>query len=480
MRKTIILILAALQLCSLAASAADRTVIGGLVAVENLDIARNDHRLYMTMDFDLSDLRLRSDEDITLTPVVMTPDSSESIVFESVVIAGRNAWYQHLRHNDLGGARLYRCGEQATLRYTAQGDDAAWLDDAVVKVRLTEGCCLQSKERSGEVARLRRPRFTPVYNYMTPVGDSVKVRDLSRRAYINFPVNRTEMYPDYMTNPQELAKIIHTIDSVKNDPDITITSIFIKGFASPEGPWDNNVRLARGRTATLKEYVETLYKFPHDFIKTAYEPEDWEGLRDYLEHSSLANRDALLAIVNSDLEPDAKDHKLRRDFPVDYKLILTTVYPWLRHSDYRIEYVIRSFTTLEEILHALRTAPQKLSLSEFYRAAQSMPVGSAEYNEVFEIAVRMYPADVAANLNAANTAMRRGDYEAARSYLDKCGDDPTAVYARGILAALQEDYDAAEEWFARAAKLKVADAPTALSQIKAIKEYNRDYMSAGK
>lgn len=111
MRNTIILILAAL-LSSVSASAADRTVIGGLVPVENLDITRNNSRLYMTMDFDLSELRLRSDEDITLTPVVMTPDSSESIVFESVVIAGRNAYYQHLRHNDLGGARLYRAGEQ--------------------------------------------------------------------------------------------------------------------------------------------------------------------------------------------------------------------------------------------------------------------------------------------------------------------------------------------------------------------------------
>lgn len=474
MRK--IFLLAAL-LAVIAAAAADRTVVAGRVPVESVDIARNDSKLYITIDFDLSQLDLRSDEDITLTPVIMTPDSTESIVFESVVIAGRTAWYQHERHNDLGGARLYRAGAQSQLRYTSQAPDADWLDDAVLKVRITDGCCLKVREGLGEVARLKRPRFSPVYNYITPVGDSVKTRDLARRAYINFPVNRTEMYPDYMTNPQELAKIIHTIDSVRNDPDITITSIFIKGFASPEGPWDNNVRLARGRTATLKEYVERLYSFPAGFIGTAYEPEDWEGLREYLEHSSLANRDALLAIVNSDLEPDAKDHKLRRDYPVDYKLILTTVYPWLRHSDYRIEYIIRSFTTIEEILNALRTAPQKLSLSEFYRAAQSMPVGSPEYNEVFEVAVRMYPDDVAANLNAANTAMRRGDYAAASGYLDRCGDDATAVYARGILAALQEDYDVAEEWFARAAKLKVADAVTALAQIRAIKEYNAQYMS---
>lgn len=77
MRKTILSILAAL-LCSVAATAADRTVVGDLVPVENLDIARNNSRLYITMDFDLSQLNLRSDEDITLTPVVMTPDSTES------------------------------------------------------------------------------------------------------------------------------------------------------------------------------------------------------------------------------------------------------------------------------------------------------------------------------------------------------------------------------------------------------------------
>ena len=35
-------------------------------------------------------------------------------------------YYQHLRHNDLGGARLYRAGEQETLRYTARGDDAGF------------------------------------------------------------------------------------------------------------------------------------------------------------------------------------------------------------------------------------------------------------------------------------------------------------------------------------------------------------------
>ena len=193
----------------------------------------------------------------------------------------------------------------------------------------------------------------------------------------------------YMTNPAELRKITGTIDSVRGDKDITITSIFIKGFASPEGPYDNNVRLAKGRTATLKQYVENLYHFAPGFIRTDFLPEDWPGLKKYVEGSSLANRAAILAIIDSPLEPDAKDAKLKATYPADYDFLLRTVYPSLRHSDYVINYNVRKYTSLEEILAVLRTAPQKLSPEEFYRAAQSMEEGSEEYNEVFETAVRM-------------------------------------------------------------------------------------------
>lgn len=90
-------------------------------------------------------------------------------------------------------------------------------------------------------------------------------------------------------------------------------------------------------------------------------------------------------------------------------MLLADVYPALRHSDYAIDYTIRSFTTPEEIIEVMRTAPQKLSLQELYVAALSQEPGSDLYNEAFEIAVRMYPDDPTANLNAANSAMQRRD-----------------------------------------------------------------------
>ncbi|MDE6801982.1 MAG: hypothetical protein K2J06_04360, partial [Muribaculaceae bacterium] len=291
-------------------------------------------------------------------------------------------------------------------------------------------------------------------------------------AYVNFPVNRIELFPDYMSNTSELAKITSTIDSIKGDEDVTITSIFIKGFASPEGPYNNNVRLAKGRTQTLRDYVEQyirrLHNLSGDIISTDYLPEDWPGLRAYVEKSGMANRDAILALIDSSLEPDAKDARIKKEFPDDYKFLLANVYPGLRHSDYIIRYNIKSYTTIEEILHALHTQPQKLSAEEFYRAAKSMIEGSDEYNEVFETAVRIYPNDPLCNLNAANTAISRGDFKTAERYLSKAGDTPEVNYARGVLAARMNDYAVAEKLFTVAAADGFEEARRALDTIRSL------------
>lgn len=300
------------------------------------------------------------------------------------------------------------------------------------------------------------------------MADQVKSRQVTGRAFIDFPVNRTEIRPDYRRNTTELAKIRATIDSVKNDPDITVRALTIHGYASPEGSYSNNERLAKGRTRALADYVDGLYSFPKGIIRSEWTPEDWDGLRAWVEANPIDNRDAILALINSDLEPDAKDARIRRDFPAQYAMLLRDVYPALRHSDYTVDFDIRQFTDIEEIKRLVETAPQKLSLNEFYLAAQTYTPGSEPYNRLFDTAVRMYPDSEVANLNAANAAMSRRDLTSAASFLAKAGDSPEATYARGILAALQGRNADALDLFRQAARLKVSDAPAAIEQIERI------------
>lgn len=77
-----------------------------------------------------------------------------------------------------------------------------------------------------------------------------------------------------------------------------------------------------------------------------------------------------------------------------------------------------------------------------------------------------------ANINAANAAMQQGAYDNAARYLDKAGDGADAIYARGILEALQGNYKAARQLLQQAARLHVADAPAAITQIDEIEAFN--------
>lgn len=402
--------------------------------------------LSVGITWDLSNARPSSNHAVVLTPYVV--HGTDSVELPSVGIYGRNRYLYYVR---AGESRLTGASEHSfrvkdcpsSLPYTASVPYAGWMDGSELKVASRiYGCCSDIlDEGSHLLASYAEPVkeiiWAPDLAYITPAAETVKSRDLQGRAYIDFPVNVTEIRADYRGNAAELAKIRATIDSVRQDKDITLTSLSIKGFASPEGSYAANERLARGRTLSLKSHVEKLYAFPKDFIKTSWEAEDWAGLREYVAGSPLKNRDAILAIIDGDLKPDAKEWKLKSTYPADYRTLLAEVYPGLRHSDYRVDYVIRQFSDVEEIRRLVVSDPQKLSLNEFYIAAQSYEAGSEDFIRVMETAVKVYPDDAVANLNAANAALLRKDAESAARYLQKAGDGLEAGKARKALEELR-------------------------------------------
>lgn len=448
----------------------------GQVAIKDLSVARNKEQLFVSMEVDLTDVQLKSNHEIVLTPALVTMD--QSLAMPSVVVAGRNRYYHYIRNvEQLEGRDLYRVGKSGEIHYQASVPYAKWMETAELILR-QDSCGCQDLLIANEDLLTTldfKPRvFAPAFVYIQPEVEAVKVRELKGQAYIDFPVNRTEIYPEYRKNPVELKKIIATIDEVKNNSDTRITSITIKGYASPEGPYKNNVRLAKGRTETLKNYVQGLYHFPQGTITTSFEPEDWEGLRDYVVSSDMAHKQEILDLIDSNREPDNKDWKIKSTYPQEYAFLLKEIYPGLRHSDYVVEYVVRAYTDVEEAKRVLATAPANLSLQELYMIANSYPQGSEEYNEVFETTVRLFPADEVANLNAANVAMARKDLVSAKKYLQKAGKGAQAVYARGVCAGLEGNYEEARTLLNLAKESGIKEADDALKQVEEMEKWNKN------
>lgn len=414
--------------------------------ITEASMQREGNRMNTNISFDFSGIKVKSNQASVFVPMIV--NTNDTVKLDGIAIYGRTRWYQSER----SGEKPISGKGELSLRYSDDMEDVAlnqsveykdWMNGAeLLIIRTDYGCagCNIGNRTLSNLASYREVKYQPAFIFQEAETETIKVRELSGRAYVDFPVNQIKIYPEYRNNTYELGKITATIDSIKNDKDITVTSLHIQGTASPEGPYENNVYLAKNRTEALKDFVQTLYNFPAGFITTSYEPVDWAGLKEWLETHDIDHKEGIMSIISLDIQPYARNSKIRLDYPVQYDWLLKNVYPSLRHSDYRIEYKIRRFSDVEEIAEIFKTAPQKLSLNEMYILARSLQPGSEAYNEVFETAVRMYPNDETANLNAANSSMQRGDLLAAEKFLKKSGKSAEAVYANGVLACLQGEY----------------------------------------
>lgn len=209
-----------------------------------------------------------------------------------------------------------------------------------------------------------------------------------------------------------------------------------------------------------------LYKFDGVTMLTDHEPEDWEGLRKAVAESNLTHRSEILELIAAKMNPDLKEARIKRLYPADYKFMLAHFYPALRHTDYRVSYVIRSYNDPHQILEVMKKSPQKLGQNEFYVAAGILTPGTEEFTEVFETAVKMFPDDPVANLNAASAAIRRGNLDMAEKYLLKAGDSPEALYTRGAVAVRRKDYAAARRYLGEAKQAGLVQAGRTLEELE--------------
>ena len=467
--KTICLysLLALLPLVPVAADEVKR--LPGGAEVSSVDIRKQRDSVVIRMNLNLSGMEVGRNRSIVVTPLFYAEGEEEWL--PAIEVMGRTRYLYYQRNEESLYAdspyTIIKKDKNATQQvgYQVSVPYRKWMDRASLVV--AEDTCQCGEVSKGNSILLAQADlvFTPRLAYISPQAETRKARALSGEAYLDFPVNKTVIYPEYRRNTAELAKIRATIDTIRTDKDFSITRISLKGYASPEGRYAANVRLSEGRTDALKDYLMGEYGFEASLFRTNAGAENWAGLRKYVAQSGLADKEAILAIIDSEEEPDAKEQRIRREHAASYRILLQDCYPALRRTDYTVDYVIRGFN-VEEAKEVIKTRPQNLSLQEMFAVAQTYQPGSEEFNHVFDVAVRLYPADPIANLNAANALLERKEAAQALKFLDKAGDTPQADNARGVAMILLERYDEAERYLHRAAQAGVSEANENLKYIR--------------
>lgn len=226
MKRTIFILATLLGMTGMSEAVAQTTmsIIPG-VSVENFNMNRNGKYLTVTMDIDLSELDVNSNRAVLLTPRLV--NGTDSIDLPSIGIYGHRRYYYYIRNgiSTISGEteKSFKASNKPEqLEYDNHIPYENWMDGATLKFHRSDwGCCQEILAEYDGLLGRHREAFFPELVFVQPKAEVMKSRSLSGSAYIDFPVDQTVIYPDYRRNTVELGKIQATIDSVRNDKDIT-------------------------------------------------------------------------------------------------------------------------------------------------------------------------------------------------------------------------------------------------------------------
>lgn len=116
---------------------------------------------------------------------------------------------------------------------------------------------------------------------------------------VDFRVNSTAIDPSYEQNASRLNEIEELLNSVLKDT-VNIKSIYFCGTASPEGSYQVNRRLAKGRMDALEKVVRSRVDIPEALIMRDDMYIPWEYLADLVSGSDMAYKNEVLEILHGE------------------------------------------------------------------------------------------------------------------------------------------------------------------------------------
>jgi hypothetical protein len=328
-------------------SAQAQQLAGGQVTINNKQVTRQGDKVQVVMDMNMDQLRLKSNSGLVLTPMLVNAD--DTLKMPSVEVMGHNRYVYYLRNNKSATAnpqtvRRHINGVSQTVNYLYTTDFHKWMEHS--QLLIAEGSCGCDQTLVADNDLTDGGRWLePVKPAEPPKVKQVKTYNVTGVARLAFRVNNADINADMGNNRQELANIAKTISQVSNDSTMKITSILVHGYASPDGSYANNERLAKVRTEAIADYLVNVYHIDRSIITATSTAEDWQGVGDYVEKNDIPQKAIVQGILDSNLSPDEKERAIAAKAGDAHRFLIKKVYPVLRRTEYTVYYVYKKEVT---------------------------------------------------------------------------------------------------------------------------------------
>ena len=209
--------------------------------------------------------------------------------------------------------------------------------------------------------------------------------------------------------------------------DRAVQSVYVNGYASPDGPEKFNDKLSQKRSKTGLKAVEKLLKESGLNIDAAAYGEDWEGFQEAVAASNIADKDLILQVLKM-YSSSAEREKEIKNMSNVFKSLKTDVLPQLRRAQI-VNSADVTGKTDEEMLALVNAGKvAELCIEEKLHIAEVCP---AVAEVVLTEAAKT--GDARALNNLAIVYAKAGNYDKALECLNKADK-------KGITSELNNNY----------------------------------------
>ena len=317
------------------------------------------------------------------------------------------------------------------------------------------------------------------HDEITLIGDHGYQKEVlvSKTGTIFFKKNKFDLDMKFGNNKSDAAKnALKDLDAFIQQG-WKIKDIAMNGYASPEGEETFNAGLSENRSKTGNKWmIDQFQGWTKDAnkdnkdkkaVKAAVEAAgkdvnmtlqhhgpDWNGFLKEVQASNLKDKDKVLNVINSNVDPNKKEQEIRNMILI-YPEIEKDLLPVLRRSEITATLYEPRFTDAE-LLQFGASNPEKLKVEELLYAATITNDNNVKVT-ILENAAKQFPANWKALNNAAVAQIAKGNLGRASELLTKAQaaapNNGIIENNIGVVAAKQKDLKKAEAQFKKAATL---------------------------
>ena len=280
-----------------------------------------------------------------------------------------------------------------------------------------------------------------------------RVKAQKQEANIKYLVNQANIRKsELQTN--SIKEFVEMLKQINADRErLNVQNVEVQAYASPEGGYAFNDRLANKRQNSAEEYVRQQLKATkvETGIDAHYTAEDWEGFQQLVQASNIQDKDVILRVLSMYKDPEQREQQIR-NMSAGFRELADGILPELRRSRLIINYEVIGRSD-DEIREQYAADASKLSLDELLYLASITDDKAAKEN-IYATTANLYADDYRALNNLASLEMAKGNQAKAKEYLAKAlrlnAQAAEANANQGLLSLLNGNVAEAENYIAKA------------------------------